>query len=365
MITAADDYPLHQTSRPFRDPGTDRNLYDRFFFCGYPEAGDRDLYFAVAFGQYPGRNVIDGAFSIMSGGVQRNVRGSRLLGDDRLDLRAGPVRIEIIEPMRRLRVVVDAPEAGIRADLTFDARGPAFEEPHYRWAPGHTTAMDITRLTQNGSWSGWIEADGQRIAVSPTTWRGTRDRSWGIRGAGNREVNPAPDGSPPQFYWLWAPLNFDDLNVLFDVNEHADGSRWHENASIAATNPSAVAEYGTHTYEIGWRHGTRHADRFTMTLRLPHRSVDIELTSRLTFFMQGIGYGHPTWGHGMFVGPDERSHDEFVTADADEADPQFQHVQILSDAVRDDGARGRGILEMLIAGAHTPSGLQSFTDMRP
>ena len=52
MISASDDYPLHQTSRPFRDPGTDRNFYDRFFFCGYPTVGvERGAtYFAVAFG---------------------------------------------------------------------------------------------------------------------------------------------------------------------------------------------------------------------------------------------------------------------------------------------------------------------------
>ena len=101
VITAADDYPLHQSSRPLRDPGTDKNLYDRFFFCGYP-TGDAfgETYFAVAFGQYPGRNVMDGAFSLLRGGVQRNVRGSRLLGHDRLDLRAGPVTIEIVSPLR-------------------------------------------------------------------------------------------------------------------------------------------------------------------------------------------------------------------------------------------------------------------------
>lgn len=365
MITPADDYPLHQTSRPFRDPGTDRNLYDRFFFCGYPTVGDVDVYFAVAFGQYPGRNVMDGAFSIVHGGVQRNVRGSRLLGHDRLDLQVGPLRIEIIEPLRRVSVHVDAPGAGVRAELLFDARGPAFEEPHYRWSPGHLTAMDITRLTQNGTWSGWVEVDGVRVVVDATTWRGTRDRSWGIRGTGNREVNAAPDGPAPQFYWLWAPLNFDDMNVLFDVNERADGSRWHENASVAAADPTATAEHGMHTYDIGWRARTRHADGFSMQLQMPDRTVGIELTSRLTFYMQGIGYGHPTWGHGMFVGPDERSHDEFVTADADETDLLLQHVQIVSDAVRDDGARGRGVLEMMIVGPHAPSGLGTYTDMRP
>lgn len=362
MITPADDYPLHQTSRAFRDPGVDRNLYDRFFFCGYPDSGD--MYFAAAFGQYPGRNVADAAFSLVCNGVQRNVRGSRLLGADRLDLQAGPLRVELVEPLKRVHLMVDDPASGMSADLMFSARAVAFEEPHYRWAPGHLTVFDITRLTQNGEWEGWIQADGVRHDVQATAWRGTRDRSWGIRPMGARDTTAAPDGPMPTYYWLWAPLNFDDMNVLFDVNEDSDGSRWHENAAITLPGSDASI-YGTHTYGIDWRPGTRHADGFTMMLQLPTRSIGITLQPRLTFFMQGIGYSHPTWGHGMWVGPDERTHDSFVSSDAPEADPLFNHVQILCDAVRDDGVRGMGILEMLISGPHAPSGFATYTDVRP
>ncbi len=367
MLTPADDYPLHQTSRPFRDPGVDRNLYDRFFFNGYPISGPGagSTYFGVALGQYVGRNVMDGAFSVIADGVQRNVRGSRLLGADRLDLRVGPVRVEIVAPLRKLRVIVDAPEAGIGADLTLDIRGPAFEEPHYRWAPGHLTVFDITRLTQNGAWTGWIDVDGRRIDVQPEVWRGTRDRSWGIRPVGPREPSGAPDGQVG-FYWLWAPINFDDMNVIVDVNEDTRGVRWHDNAMVAGIGPDAAISAGTHEYEVDWKPGTRHADGFRVRMRFEDRDdVDIELRSVLTFYMQGIGYGHPTWGHGYWVGPDERTHDSITLAEADEREPLFQHVQILSRATRGDGAQGWGILEMLITGPHAPSGFRQMLDMRP
>ncbi len=369
MITAADDYPLHQSSRPLRDPGTDKNLYDRFFFCGYPTGAQfGEVYFAVAFGQYPGRNVMDGAFSLLRGGLQRNVRGSRLLGHDRLDLHAGPLTIEIVAPLRQLRVRVDAPEAGIAADLLFTSRGPAFEEPHYRFAAGHLTAFDITRLTQNGTWTGWIDVDGARIEVDPSLWRGTRDRSWGIRGVGNREPNPAPDGLPA-FYWLWAPLNFDDRNVLFDVNETPTGTRWHENAQLAPVgdDPEVLAglvEQGKHTYAITWKPGTRHATAFDMTVSVPGNTTAIHLDVIDTFFMPGIGYGHPTWGHGMYLGPDERTHDTYGVDQIDEAELGWQHVQHLVRATTGEGAIGYGLLEMLIIGAHAPSGFTGYTDMR-
>jgi hypothetical protein len=369
VITAADEYPLHQSSRPFRDPGTDRNLYDRFFFCGYPTDDTfGPASFHIAFGQYPGRNVMDGAFSLVRNGRQRNVRGSRLLGSDRLDLHVGPLRVEIVEPLRQLRVLVDAPEAGLAASLLFTSRGPAFEEPHYRFASGQLTTFDITRLTQNGTWSGWIKHDGERIEVTAPTWQGTRDRSWGIRGVGGREPNLAPDGPPPAFYWLWAPLNFPDANLLFDVNETPAGTRWHENAQLAPVggDPIALAQdvrEGMHTYDITWKSGTRHAAAFAMTLTHGDEKRTVRLETLNTFFMPGIGYMHPTWGHGMFVGPNEQTHDEYVTADVNEADLAWQHVQHLVKATRSDGVVGHGLLEMLIIGAHGPSGFTDYTDM--
>jgi hypothetical protein len=362
VLTPADDYPLHQTSRPFRDPGTNRNLYDRFFFCGYPTVGSEigQTYFAVAFGQYVGRNVCDGAFSIIHKGLQHSVRGSRLLGQDRLDLSVGPVRIEIVEPMQTLRVHIE--DEAIRAELTFTARGPAFEEPHYRWAPGNLTIFDITRLTQNGTWSGYIQVAGDRIEVT-NTWMGTRDRSWGIRPIGRQEPNAAPDGDPPTFYWLWAPLNFPDANVLFDVNENKDGSRWHENFAIAAALSTATTSYGTHLYDIDWTPGTRAASGFSIQAMLPGTVVEIELEVLNTFYMQGIGYTHPTWGHGFFVGPNERTADHRVLADVDPTDPANHHVQHICRAVRDDGTVGYGILEILVRGPHDPSRFKSYSDL--
>ena len=41
MITAGDDYPIHQTPEPVQQVFTgDRNFYDRFFFNGYWREGE-------------------------------------------------------------------------------------------------------------------------------------------------------------------------------------------------------------------------------------------------------------------------------------------------------------------------------------
>ena len=65
----------------------------------------------------------------------------------------------------------------------------------------------------------------------------------------------------------------------------------------------------------------------------------------------------------MYVGPNERVHDEYVIAEVDEADLAWQHVQHHVRATRNDGVVGYGLLEMLLLGPHAPSGFNGWNDM--
>jgi hypothetical protein len=230
------------------------------------------------------------------------------------------------------------------------------------YTPGHRTVLDITRLTQNGTWSGSISVPGSpSIAVDDTSWWGTRDRSWGTRPVGERESG-AIDG-PLGYYWLWAPLNFDDGGYLFDVNEYADGTRWHHSAMWAPTGPLDVpVEQGSAEYAFDYRSGTRHAEHFELRFTMPSGDRKVSLAPLYNFYMQGIGYTHPQWGHGSYVGDDVRAYDSMVTDQQDEMAPFNQHVQTLCRATRDDGVEGIGILEQLIIGPHAPSGLNDLLD---
>jgi hypothetical protein len=363
VITPGDEYPLHQSSAPVRDPGPHRNLYDRFFFNAY----DRDLetYVAVALGQYPGRDVMDAAFSVVSvddDGVrrQRNVRASRRLGEDRLQTRVGPITVEVIEPLRRLRVVVEDPSGDVACDLAFTARSAPFEEAPYLFKAGHRTTFDYTRFTQPGTWSGWVSLPGGRtISVDDDRWWGTRDRSWGIRPVGEPDAPGAPGGERPGFFWLWAPVAFEDRCYLFDVNEQPDGSAWHAEAMAVDVGGTAKdIERGTATYRLDPQPGTRHAASFGLDLDLPSGPVHLEMAPQYPFFMHGIGYTHPEWGHGTWKGESAATSDVQVTADVDLTAFTSFHIQApVRVERRGDGAQGVGILEQLIIGAHDPTGL--------
>ncbi|HVM55408.1 MAG TPA: hypothetical protein VM262_19645 [Acidimicrobiales bacterium] len=366
MLTPFDDYPIHQTPEPVAQPHSgDRNVYDRYFFNGY--TADGSLYFAAAWGLYPNRAVQDAAFSVVRGGEQVNVHASRRAPLDRVDMTVGPIAVEVVEPLRRLRVTVGPNEAGIEADLTFSATTAPMQEPRFTRHSGPRVVMDYTRLTQFGAWDGWVVIDGERIEVSGSEVAGSRDRSWGIRGVGERDAG-APGTDEPQFFWLWAPITFDGTCVHFDVQEDADGRRWHWNGELAPTAerpgvPAPATERAVAVdWEIDWKPGTRRAQRAAVILQLlDGTSHRIDLEPMLDFQMLGIGYFHPQFSHGSWLG------DEAVLADRwrlDDLDPmaiQHLHVQALCTARWGDRV-GTGILEQLVIGRHLPSGFTELLD---
>ena len=366
MLSAFDDYPIHQGSLPVALTATsDPNHYDRYFFNGYRR--DASLYFAAAMGLYPNRHVADAAFSVVVGGEQINVHASRRAPEDRAAATdIGPIRVEVLEGLRTLRLVVDAPEHGLRADLRFEHRTVAVEEPHFFRRAGQRVVFDYTRLTQFGTWTGWIDVDGHRHDVNPDQYWGSRDRSWGVRPVGERTPYGAPTG-PAQFFWLWAPVNFDGFCTHFDVSEDAAGSRWHEEAVIVGVDGSAAKGTERGDYRIVWRPGTRHAAGCEIDFVHDGGKVStLRLDPILEFQMLGIGYGHPEWGHGVWKGESVSAGDRWTLPVRDPLAPHHLHVQALSRATLRDpsGAvhEGMGILEQLVIGPHTPSGFSDLLD---
>jgi hypothetical protein len=366
MLTKADDYPVHQLPEPIATAGTDRNFYDRYFFNGY--SPDGSVFFAAALGVYPHLNVMDAAFSVIADGVQHNLRASRLLASERLDTKVGPIAVEVIEPLCRLRVRVSENAHNISADLVFDARAPAVEEPRFTWRQGPRTILDYTRLTQNGTYEGTIGINGRQIAISRAVL-GTRDRSWGVRPIGAPDPQaPAPPRSP-QFYWLWAPLNFSDRFVLYHNNEDAMGRSWNTAAAMGELGEAEAAPMECCESQLEFKSGTRHAKEAVIAMRdQAGCEWRVELTPRFHFYMSGLGYMHPEWGHGMWKGENALGCDTYQLDGINENDPRFLHVQAFVTARLEGPGMERdgvGVFEQLIIGPHAPSGFRELLDPAP
>ncbi len=368
VLSSFDDFPVHQTSHPIaRTASSDPNHYDRYFFNGYSreQGGPDSLYFAVAMGLYPNRHVADASFSVVVGGAtQISVHASRRAPDDRRDANTvGPIRVEVVEPLRVLRVLVDAPAEGLRAELTFRGRSAPLEEPHFLQQSGNRVLFDYTRLTQFGRWEGWVEVGGRRFTCSPADTWGSRDRSWGVRPVGERVPIGAPVAAP-QFYWLWAPINFPGLCTHFDVNEYGDGTRWHETGFVVPDGDGTLTAHDV-GYEISWRPGTRFGATCSIALHTAAGATTVELEPIYDFHMLGLGYGHPEWGHGYWKGESEVAGERWNLPVDSPNELHHVHVQTVCRATTDGPLgthEGIGILESLVIGPHAPTGLTGILD---
>ncbi|MFZ4689721.1 MAG: hypothetical protein ACOYLS_10835 [Polymorphobacter sp.] len=362
MLTKADDYPVHQTPEPIAFAGGDRNFYDRYFFNG--SSADGAVFFAAAMGFYPQLGIVDAAFSLVIGGLQHNVRASRhIVAGERLDLAVGPIRIEIVAALQQLRLVLAGNDSGIAADLVFTARHAPVEEPRFTRRNGTRLFMDYTRMTQNGGWTGTIHTPDGPVAMAGGL--GTRDRSWGIRPVGAPEPQPPPQGNFAQFFWLWAPCNFPGHAVFAHTNDDSAGLPWNRRAVVAAVGGDAV-DVDDVQLALNYAPGSRRLAELRIGLG-PRGALRLK-PNGVHFYMHGLGYTHPAWGHGMDHGALAVAHDSITLADLDDRAPGNLHIQALSDAwLTWDGAehRGSGVLEQLLLGPHAPSGFAGLLDGAP
>jgi hypothetical protein len=351
-LSRGDDYPIHQTPDPVAFSGTDRNFYDRYFFNGY--APDGSSFFAVAFGVYPHLDVADAHFCVVKDGVQHCLHASRRLGMERMDLACGPIRIEVVEPLKSLRVIVEG--EGIAADIVFTGRAFPIAEPRFTWRVGPRTVMDYTRLTQNGHYAGWIAIDGVRTTLAPSSM-GTRDRSWGVRPIG--APDPQFAGGVPQFFWQWTPINMPRRSLFFHLNAHADGRAWNTRAVIApdGSGPDCFAEYHEPQLATQLVPGTRWPA--ASGLDIGGEQFRLEPISR--FQMRGLGYTSPRWGHGLDHGGLEVESEAIDLAGSDPARADNLHVQMLCRVTGPDGETGMGVFEQLAIGDYAPLGLAGLT----
>jgi hypothetical protein len=368
MLTPFDDFPIHPSADPIAHPASgDPNHYDRYWFNG--QAKDGSFFLAGAMGHYPVRGVIDGAFSCIYEGVEHSVYASGFMPLDR-STAVGPIRIEVPEPMRTVRLIADRNATGFGADLTFRARTVAIEEPRQRLVGADgVLGMDHTRLTQWGSWEGTIWIDGTTIDVDPAQTIATRDRSWGMRPVG-QQLQTQRQQRLPQVFWHWLPLHFDNFCTHMALHERTHGDRWLEAAMIVPLlEPGAPAcgyDPATHltdlAYDIKWEPGRREMASATFFANRPDGSeVRIDLEKLYTFRMRGIGYSHPHWSHGSAHGELEVGREDIALDDFDPLDLSSLHLQNIVRATL-DGQVGHGVLEQIVLGDHVPTGMHGFTD---
>ncbi|QMU69519.1 hypothetical protein [Streptacidiphilus sp. P02-A3a] len=368
-----DEYPVHQVPLSMRYVATgDRNAYDRCVFQVFDHGGAALL--MAGLGVYPNTGVIDAYATLRVGDRLYAVRASDALGEDRMDLTVGPLRIEVRRPLHTLRLVCEADPAdprGLSFDLTWQAEFPPLWEPHHLGRTGDRLTLEGRRFVQAGAPSGAIRAAGVEHRVTPDGWTGTRDRSWGVRPIPGEQPGRAADEYRTEgFHWIWCPVRFRDRFLMVIVQEDADGYRTLNEAVLV--HPEAAGrpdeQLGWPQADIRYRPGTRTPVAAVLRLSDSARRQR-ELRARLlTGSPLAVGAGYPPardWQHGTWQGRgwvDRRTYDLL-----DPAALGLAGYGVTDHTARFtlDGEVGYGIFEHGSFGRHDPSGFADFGSVAP
>ena len=371
LITPSDDLMVHQIPAPIRHVGTsDRNFCERCYFTG--QGWTDGVYLSSGFGQYPNLGVHDGWFGISDGTEQRVVRMSAEL-DDRLDTRVGPLRLEMITPLRALRLIVEDNDAGIAADLRFDATAPAFVEPHHVVRRHGRTIVETERFSQIGTWTGSIEVNGRRYELNADNWTAYRDHSWGIRPVGEPEP-PGIQGAADKHattmrlegMWAYCCVQFPDHEILVQVHETNDGRRHIDEAARIWKDPERPLEaLGSAVFDHEFVSGSRRVSATTVTFpHAPGGGFSMRAVPFQHFYLnRGTGYGPAgEWRNGHYRGASWLDVYAVSLAVLDD-EAKLEVVDYAARYELDSGVVGIGMHETHFKGAFAQYGFTSEEDV--
>lgn len=352
MIERFDDLPVHQSPAPLAVPATDDpRTYERYWFgLG---ALDGSAMIGLVVNVHPVLGLVDAAFSVSDGDRTVSVFAKDALRHGRDDLRAGPVRLTLDDPMRSLRIRVDEPD-GFDVDLRFDATTPAIAEDRVTRTRGDRIVQDRTRYVQLGTATGRVSSPLGDFVLTPETWRAGRDHSWGIWDAPAPDAAPRPASTGPSFFWLIGA--FDDVAVQAVTHAEPDGRRYGEYgattptlaAGAEATGPGAGQEpLAVSGFDVAYADGTGRAAEATLVLgSAGGASRPVRVTSLHAALPRAVGYAHPTWVPGRAPAAlPEVVVESWDTAALDLAAPENRRALQFVRMTRPDGAVGHGFVD--------------------
>ena len=227
MLSRYDEYPVHQSSRPFaHTPSTDLSWDEGYYFGVY--SPDEQVYMMTGMRVNPNADIIGGYVIINIAGRQYSLRLSRCWRRQ-MDTVIGPLRFEFIEPLKTIRLVLEPNDSALAFDLIWTGTAPAFEEAHHQAETRGRVTTDQTRYSQPGVSTGVVQFEGKSYRVTPETWGGDRDHSWGLYAdrkplGGHREwLPPRVMEGVPRAMHIWTLFNAGPWSGFYLLHESATG----------------------------------------------------------------------------------------------------------------------------------------------
>jgi len=215
-----------------------------------------------------------------------------------------------------------------------------------------------------------MQVGAETFTVTPDRWRGTRDRSWGVRPVGEEEPAGIRAGEPQLVgMWNYAPVDFGDCALLYMCQEEPDGTRTIEEAvRIWPDEGRSPEPLGRPEFEHHLDPGTRMITRPSW-LRFPDAAggpLEVRVVPLVHAYVAvGTGYGvGDDFRHGSWRGEEVVEYQSWPMRDLD----TWAWYGIVDHVARfeaSDGRVGYGLHEHGFFGPFPRYGLHTATDVAP
>ncbi|MGR3322498.1 MAG: hypothetical protein ACU0CX_11495 [Sagittula sp.] len=353
QLTAPDEFFNHQVALPHSVVGNSDPAWRERYWISVQDTTRDDLILSLGFGKYPNHDVTEAFAILQHGDTQHNLVLSREMGRESDRIAVGPLRADVIEPLERLRFVLDRDnKAGFSFDLNWTGAGPCLlEDKHFEVNRARVT-HDIIRYVQLGRIGGTIGLpDGSTATLSPETAVGQRDHSWGIR-----PMAPPP-GAPPVKSVEWTflafmPFVFPTFSMHLYLFESAPGRPVHLSALVGFPDGSvSTVERVDHDFDwdVTAPAMTLKGGRLAVLLS-DGRRFDIEVAAKTPrVYLSGGGYGHD---QGRYKGIYSEEADTYDLSDHDRLRGYAIGSSDHAIELTCDGDVGHGIIEYIVRRGH-------------
>jgi hypothetical protein len=335
---------------------------------------DGSLQVDFGLGKYQNRGIIDGFGGVSRGREQWTVRCSRVLNSAPEDMAVGPVHLEIVEPLKKMRFRLEPNDVQpISFDIVLDGVTPPFFEER-NLVRNHQTGrvdVDVIRYHQGGWASGTITVGSETYEVTPDEWFGFRDHSWGVRqaiGEPLTDLIPAPRGPKGVRGGMkWSPAFLQRPNgTYYETAIFVVEGPWEYSSAYLNEADGGQTPVRSVTPRITYDTRTRYVTGGELVLTMEsgeRRVIEVEVLGDSGFFLKTGGYG--AWAghkHGAFKGELHLDGDYIADCHSDENLSQLGQFRDTPIRVRDGDAVGYGIMESLIGGEWPELGLGADSD---
>lgn len=240
--TPMDEYFVHQLPQLLPQVAVHHAHWrESYFYDIHEPTGTGDALF-LTMAHYPAHERMD---SLQMG----RVNGQRLFGYSARPYDGDPhttavpgVRVEVVTPMKEVRLWSDPEVSPIGLDLTWRARTEPYGLRRGTMRAGDELVWDQCHLFQSGTYDGSYRAGG--VSREVDGWIGQRDHSWGIRDHGRCPL------------WIWWQIQLEDGFLGVWHWEYPNGARAYTDGcwagagdADAARDPVPVVDF---RYRADW-----------------------------------------------------------------------------------------------------------------